>query len=38
LGKDHTLFALVAGHVEFKAKAKGRIFVSVQPMLEAAAE
>jgi large subunit ribosomal protein L27 len=38
LGKDHTLFALTAGHVEFRTKHKGRIFVSVQPMTEAAAE
>jgi large subunit ribosomal protein L27 len=38
LGKDHTLFALTAGRVEFRTKTKGRIFVSVQPMTEAAAE
>jgi large subunit ribosomal protein L27 len=38
LGKDHTLFALIDGQVEFKAKAKGRIFVSVLPMTQAAAE
>ena len=38
LGKDHTLFALVNGRVEFRTKAKGRIFVSVVPMTEAAAE
>src|SRR4029450_886475 len=38
LGKDHTLFALVDGHVEFRTKAKGRVFVSVQPMSQAAAE
>ena len=38
LGKDHSLFALVAGRVEFQTKAKGRVFVSVQPMSEAAAE
>jgi large subunit ribosomal protein L27 len=38
LGKDHTLFALVHGRVEFRTKAKGRIFVSVQPMTEAAAK
>ena len=38
LGKDHTLFALTPGRVEFRTKAKGRIFVSVQPMTEAAAE
>jgi large subunit ribosomal protein L27 len=38
LGKDHTLFALIDGRVEFRTKAKGRVFVSVQPMTEAAAE
>jgi len=38
LGKDHTLFALCDGRVEFKTKAKGRVFVSVQPMTEQAAE
>ncbi len=38
LGKDHTLFALVDGHVEFRTKAKGRVYVSVQPMTQAAAE
>ena len=38
LGKDHTLFALVDGHVEFRTKAKGRVFVSVQPTSQAAAE
>src|SRR5207245_4434179 len=38
LGKDHTLFALVDGQVEFRTKAKGRVFVSVQPMSQAAAE
>ena len=38
LGKDHSLFALIAGRVEFQTKAKGRVFVSVQPMTEAAAE
>ena len=38
MGTDHTLFAKVEGHVEFHAKAKGRTFVSVRPMTEAAAE
>jgi large subunit ribosomal protein L27 len=38
LGKDHTLFALVDGHVEFRTKTKGRVFISVQPMSQAAAE
>ena len=35
LGKDHTLFALVDGRVRFKTKAKGRVFVSVEPTMEA---
>jgi large subunit ribosomal protein L27 len=38
LGKDHTLFALIDGKVEFQTKTKGRIFVSVLPMIEAAAQ
>ena len=29
MGKDHTLFALTAGKVEFQNKANGRIFVAV---------
>ena len=36
MGTDHTLFAKVEGHVEFRAKANGRTFVSVVPMAEAA--
>jgi large subunit ribosomal protein L27 len=38
MGKDHSLFALVAGRIEFRTKAKGRVFVSVHPVTEAAAE
>ncbi|MET0537597.1 MAG: 50S ribosomal protein L27 [Xanthobacteraceae bacterium] len=38
LAKDHTLFALTDGHVEFRTKAKGRVFVSVLPATEASAE
>ena len=38
LGKDHTLFARIDGKVEFRTKARGRIYVSVVPMTEAAAE
>jgi large subunit ribosomal protein L27 len=38
LGKDHTLFALADGRVEFRTKTKGRVFVSVIPMTEAQAE
>jgi large subunit ribosomal protein L27 len=36
IGKDHTLFALTEGRVEFRTKAKGRTYVSVVPMTEAA--
>jgi large subunit ribosomal protein L27 len=38
LGKDHTLFALIDGKIQFATKAKGRKVVSVVPMTEAAAE
>ncbi len=38
MGKDHTLFALEAGTVEFVTKAKGRKFVSVTPHAAEAAE
>jgi large subunit ribosomal protein L27 len=38
MGKDHTLFALVDGKVQFATKEKGRKLVSVVPMTEAAAE
>jgi large subunit ribosomal protein L27 len=38
IGTDHTLFALIDGRVEFRTKAKGRTYVSVLPMTEAAAE
>jgi large subunit ribosomal protein L27 len=36
MGKDHTLFALTEGRVEYRTKAKGRTYVSVIPMTEAA--
>jgi len=36
IGKDHTLFATGEGHVEFRARANGRTFVSVVPMPAAA--
>ncbi len=38
MGKDHTLFALTDGRVTFNTKSKGRTYVSVVPMTEAAAE
>jgi large subunit ribosomal protein L27 len=33
IGKDHTLFALVDGKVEFRKKANNRSFVSVVPVV-----
>jgi large subunit ribosomal protein L27 len=36
MGKDHTLFALEAGEVAFRAKANGRTYVSVNPIMQAA--
>ncbi|MEM6487256.1 MAG: 50S ribosomal protein L27 [Pseudomonadota bacterium] len=36
LGKDHTIFATVEGHVKFHKGLKGRTFVSVIPAPEAA--
>jgi large subunit ribosomal protein L27 len=38
VGRDHTLFALIDGRVAFRTKAKGRVFVSVLPMTEGAAQ
>jgi large subunit ribosomal protein L27 len=38
VGKDHTLFAKIDGKVQFRSKTKGRVFVSVHPMSEAAAQ
>ena len=36
IGRDHTLFALIDGHIEYRTKAKVRVYVSVVPMLAAA--
>ncbi|MEO1703027.1 MAG: 50S ribosomal protein L27 [Pseudomonadota bacterium] len=36
MGKDHTLFALSEGSVEFRKKANGRTYVSVMPVAIAA--
>jgi large subunit ribosomal protein L27 len=36
MGKDHTIFALTEGRVSFQTKAKGRTYVSVDPISEAA--
>lgn len=38
LGRDHTIFALVNGEVDFQTKAGGRCFVSVNPTMADAAE
>ena len=32
LGRDHTIFALIDGTVEFRRKAEGRVHVSVKPV------
>ncbi|MEG1554779.1 MAG: 50S ribosomal protein L27 [Rikenellaceae bacterium] len=34
MGKDHTLFALIDGTIAFAKKAKGRSYVSVEPITE----
>ena len=31
LGRDHTIFALIEGRVEYQRKAEGRVHVSVLP-------
>ena len=31
IGRDHTLFATAGGRVKFKHKAKGRVYVAVDP-------
>ncbi len=31
IGKDHTIFAVSEGKVSFRQRAKGRIYVSVEP-------
>lgn len=38
LGRDHTLFALVEGHVVFAKKAKGKSWVSIEPIAVEASE
>ena len=35
MGKDHTLFAMAAGTVEFRKKANDRMYVSVQAVTAA---
>jgi large subunit ribosomal protein L27 len=34
IGKDHTLFALIEGTVEFRKRQNNRSFVSVKPVTE----
>jgi len=34
IGKDHTLFALTDGEVEFKKRKDDKVFVSVKPVTE----
>jgi large subunit ribosomal protein L27 len=34
VGKDHTLFALTDGEVEFRRKKDNKVFVSVKPVTE----
>ena len=36
MGKDHTIFATVEGAVTFRKGLKGRTFISVMPVAEAA--
>ncbi len=36
MGTDHTIFAVVEGHVTFKKGMKGRTYISVLPAAEAA--
>ena len=36
IGKDHTLFAMTDGHVAFRQKSGGKMFVNVVPVAEAA--
>jgi len=31
MGRDHSIFSLVKGHVEFKKSKSDRTFVSVKP-------
>ncbi|HYB11161.1 MAG TPA: 50S ribosomal protein L27 [Alphaproteobacteria bacterium] len=31
MGRDHTLFSLTEGHVEFRESAGGRTYISVKP-------
>ena len=33
IGKDHTIFAVEEGRVKFQSKARGRIYISVEPIV-----
>ncbi|MBE8190616.1 MAG: 50S ribosomal protein L27 [Alphaproteobacteria bacterium] len=35
MGKDHTLFALIDGHIKFTTKRGGRTLVNVEPKMAA---
>ncbi|MDR1459034.1 MAG: 50S ribosomal protein L27 [Bacteroidales bacterium] len=35
IGKDHTIFAMIDGIVVFKKKARGKSYISVQPIAKA---
>ena len=36
LGRDHTIFALIDGHVKFQRRADDRVYVTVEPVALAA--
>ena len=36
IGKDHTIFATAEGRVSFRTRSRGRTFVSVDPIADAA--
>jgi large subunit ribosomal protein L27 len=38
MGRDHTIFAVVEGSVEFEKKRNGRVYISVTPAKLEAAE
>ena len=38
MGRDHTIYAVVEGHVEFTTRRNDRVYVSVKPLKLEAAE
>ena len=38
MGRDHTLFALIDGQVQFRTQRNDRVFVSIKPLKALAAE